>query len=100
MNIFAPPHLKIGAENRSVECYYHYSVIIIIIIIIIIIVVVVIVAVGNDTYYWVITCSLTIHFKFITKCDSLFYYKVGWSVITMCNRYYKVRKNVLIIKAA
>ena len=84
------------------ECYYHYSVIIIIIIIIIIVVVVVvvIVAVGNDTYYWVITCSLTIHFKFITKCDSLFYYKVGWSVITMCNRYYKVRQNVLIIKAA
>ena len=26
------------------------------------------------------TCPVTIHFKFITKCDSLFYYKMRWSV--------------------
>ena len=44
------PTLEIGAEDRSVECYYHYSVIIIIIIIIIFVIVVV---VGNDTYDWV-----------------------------------------------
>ena len=31
------------------------------------------------------TCPPTIHFKFITKCDSLFYYKVRWSVITKCD---------------
>ena len=94
MNIFAPPPLeKLGLKTVQWN-------VIIIIQLLLFIVVVVIVAVGNDTYYWVITCPLTIHFKFITKCDSLFYYKVGWSVITMCDRYYKVRQNVLIIKAA
>ena len=40
------PTLEIGAEDRSVECYYHYSVIIIIIIVIVVVV-------GNDTYDWV-----------------------------------------------
>ena len=43
----------------------------------------------------------TIYFKFITKCDSFFYYKVRWSVITKCDSffitkcdkcYYKVRQ--------
>ena len=48
------------------------------------------------------TCPPTIHFKFITKCDSLFYYKVRWSAIitkydsffiTKCDKcYYKVRQ--------
>ena len=47
------------------------------------------------------TCPPTIYFKFITKCDSYFYYKVRWSVITKCdsffitkcdNCYYKVRQ--------
>ena len=45
------PTWETGAENRSVESYYHYSVIIIIIIIIIIIVV------GNNTNYWVYLSS-------------------------------------------
>ena len=39
------------------------------------------------------TWPSTIHLKFITKCDSLFYYKVRWFVITKCDRYYKVRQN-------
>ena len=39
------------------------------------------------------TCPPTIHFKFITKCDGLFHYKVLWSVITKCDKcYYKVRQ--------
>ena len=47
------------------------------------------------------TCPPTIYFKFITKCDSFFYYKVRWSVITKCDSffitkcdkcYYKVRQ--------
>ena len=47
------------------------------------------------------TCPPTIYFKFITKCDSYFYYKVRWSVITKCDSffitkcdkcYYKVRQ--------
>ena len=39
------------------------------------------------------TCPPTIYFKFITKCDSFFYYKVRWSVITKCDKcYYKVRQ--------
>ena len=32
------------------------------------------------------TWPSTIHLKFITKCDSLFYYKVRWFVITKCDR--------------
>ena len=56
VNIFSAPTSEIGAENRSMECSYHYSVIIIIIIIIIIVVVVVVV-VDNDTYYWVYLSS-------------------------------------------
>ena len=47
------------------------------------------------------TCPPTIYFKFITKCDSFFNYKVRWSVITKCDSffitkcdkcYYKVRQ--------
>ena len=47
------------------------------------------------------TCPPTIYFKFITKCDSVCYYKVRWSVITKCDSffitkcdkcYYKVRQ--------
>ena len=47
-----------------------------------------------------LTCPPTIHFKFITKCDSLFLLHLRWSVITKCDNsfitkcdkcYYKVR---------
>ena len=30
----------------------------------------------------------TIYFKFITKCDSFFYYKVRWSIITKCDSFF------------
>ena len=53
--------------------------------------VIVIVVVSDDTYYW-FTCPQTVHFKFITKSDSLFYYIVRRSVITKCDDYYKVRQ--------
>ena len=58
-------------------------------------------------------CPPTINFKFITKCDRLFYYKVRWSVIAKCDsffikkcdkcyykcdRYYKVRQNTVLSK--
>ena len=65
---------------------------------------------SNNKYH----CSVTIHFKFITKCDSLFYFKMRWSFITKydsffitkCYKcynykvrqiYYKVRENTRII---
>ena len=47
-----------------------------------------------------LTCPPTIHFKFITECDSLFLLQLRWSVITKCDNsfitkcdkcYYKVR---------
>ena len=47
------------------------------------------------------TCPPSIYFKFITKCDSFFYYEVRWPVITKCDSffikkcdkcYYKVRQ--------
>ena len=43
------------------------------------------------------TCPPTIYFKFITKCDSFFYYKLRWSVITKCDSffYYKVQQVLL-----
>ena len=53
--------------------------------------VIIIVVVNDDTYYW-FTCPQTVHFKFITKSDSLFYYIVRRSVITKCDDYYKVRQ--------
>ena len=39
---------------------------------------------SNHKYH----CSVTIHFKFITKCDSLFYYKMRWSVITKYDSFF------------
>ena len=30
----------------------------------------------------------TIHFKFITKCDNLLYYKVRWSLISKCDSFF------------
>ena len=39
-----------------------------------------------------LSCPPTIHFKFITKCDTFFYYKAWGSVTRKCNkRYDKVR---------
>ena len=45
------------------------------------------------------TCPSTIYFKFITKCDSLFYYKVRWSVITMRQLFYHKVRQVLLQSA-
>ena len=39
---------------------------------------------SNNKYH----CPVTIHFKFITKCDSLFYYKMRWSVITKYDSFF------------
>ena len=50
----------------------------------------VVVAVVDDDIITGFTCLPTTYFKFITKCDSFFYYKVRWSDITKCDRYYKV----------
>ena len=40
-----------------------------------------------------LTCPPTIHFKFITKCDSLFLLQSATSVITKCDTCYKVRES-------
>ena len=40
------------------------------------IIITVVAVVDDDIYYRVYMSSELIHFKFITKCDSLFYYKV------------------------
>ena len=34
----------------------------------------------------------------ITQCDSLFYYKARWPVITKCDRYYKTRRFYYIVR--
>ena len=39
---------------------------------------------SNNKYH----CSVTIHFKFITKCDSLFYFKMRWSFITKYDSFF------------
>ena len=84
----------------------------IIIIIIIIIIIVVVVVVDDDTYYWVYLSSdhlFQVYYKvwqvllqsataiFITKCDGLllqsataFLLQSATSIITKCDRYYKV----------
>ena len=50
------------------------------------------------------TCPPTIHFKFFTKCDSLFYYKVRQVLLqsaVVCyynvrQLYYKLRQNMVV----
>ena len=92
-----------------------YFIIITIIIIIIIIIIIVVVVVGDDdTYYWFYLSSdhlFQVYYKvrqvllqsatafFITKCDDLllqsataFLLQSATSVITKCDRYYKVRR--------
>ena len=51
----------------------------------------------SETLITGFTCPPTIYFKFITKCDSFFYYKLRWSVITKCDSffYYKVLQVLL-----
>ena len=51
----------------------------------------------SETLITGFTCPPTIYFKFITKCDSFFYYKLRWSVITKCDGffYYKVLQVLL-----
>ena len=73
---------KIGTENRSVECYYYNYLYIIWLLLLLLLLSMMILIVG-------FTCRPTIHFKFITKCDSLFYYKVRQLF------YYKVRQVLL-----
>ena len=73
---------EIGTENRSVECYYYNYLYIIWLLLLLLLWSMMIFIIG-------FTCPPTIHFKFITKCNSLFYYKVRQLF------YYKVRQVLL-----
>ena len=56
------------------------------------IIITVVAVVDDDIYYRVYMSSELIHFKFITKCDSLFYYKCDSLFITKFDKcYYNVR---------
>ena len=60
---------EIGSENRLVECYYYNYLYIIWLLSLLLLLSRIKLIIG-------FTCPPTIHFKFITKGDSLFYYKV------------------------
>ena len=68
---------EIGTENRSVDCYcYNYLYIIWLLSLLLLL--------SRIKLIIGFTCPPTIHFKFITKCDSIF--------ITKCEMYNKVRQ--------
>ena len=92
-------HAIISVILKHKNYYYCYNIVIIIIIIIIIItiIIVVVVVVDDDTYYWVYLSSdrlYQVYYKvrqlFLLQSATAFLLQSATSVITKCDRYYKV----------